>query len=128
MILVSVFFYLVKWFLIVLIGAGLVIVFIVVIFLFIILYKIKNKDKTKYEPRDLAQPFKEYLQSIVDKQLYSECNEVNEIIARLENGDLPQAVNNFIIKKEVELRIIDIDDGSKLKLDKIYKVIGRKNK
>lgn len=95
-----------------------------VIFIYLILLKAKRREK--YNANDLLQPFKDYLYSLTENGEYEDCENVTEIIATLENGDMPKQVNDYNIKSSIEFKTIDVDDGSKFKFDKVYKITGKK--
>jgi hypothetical protein len=102
----------------------------IVAFIIGVAYLIKQakKSSTKaYDESKLAKAFETYDKKLRDEERYKEIPEVRLIIQHLKDGNVPDEVDTYVIKKKSDISLKDGDEDNQIiRMIERYIVIGKK--
>jgi hypothetical protein len=102
----------------------------IVAFISGVAYLIKQAKKSStnaYDEAKLAKAFETYDRKLRDEERYKEIPEVRLIIQHLKEGNIPEEVDSYVIKKRSDISLKEGDEDNQIiRMIERYIVIGKK--
>lgn len=86
----------------------------------------KLKSASPYGPEDLIKPFQDYQSLISWREQYEDIQGVFEIVCKLQEGIIPDEIENYRIKEESHFLMNEMDGKMALRIQRTYTVLGKK--
>lgn len=100
-----------------------VVITVSVLFTFLLLFVLVAAiKKGKTSEKELIKAFKKFRQKQIEKDDFSNLEEVDKIISELKEGNKPPEIKNYSIKRDGSLKITEIGDSQEIKIITKFKI------